>query len=531
MADGFGLVLLMFVVAVLICLSSIDDLFIDLLALCIVRHRLPARDHDGAFLKTAIFVANWRGHDVLEKMVEGNLAQIRETNVQLVLGVYPNDNETREIAEQLAARHPQRVRVVVNRVAGPTSKGQMLNEMFRQVFVGADATELVVLHDSEDVIDPRSFEIYNAYAENYDFIQIPVFSLDCRNRSLVGATYMDEFAERHTREMVVRDALGAAIPSAGVGTCMTKKLVRHFLRHRGQVLATGCVTEDYILGIETKCAGFRAAFAAVSESAARYGEFVATREFFPQGFWAAVRQKTRWVFGIDFEAMHRLGWRADPWDFYFFLRDRKGMITNFLPPISIVLILLLFLDTYDLDQLPPELEPTLSLVLWVNVAAMNLRLAFRVLAFRQVYGCYNIAGVLLRWAVAVAVNAVAVLRHGKSISSSLGLPHARSSGPRRSMRSQSISLTSEVSPAKSRVEGGWVMINENAWVRWCRVQHCARTIARAERRKRQERPRQNRRFFFWRAKSKFARTDNNPHCGSTRAVSRMSREFHHGEAP
>jgi adsorption protein B len=138
-----------------------------------------------------------------------------------------------------------------------------------------------VLHDSEDVIDPRSFEIYNAYVEDYDFIQIPVFSLDSRNRSLVGATYMDEFAERHTREMVVRDALGAAIPSAGVGTCVTKRLVRHFLRQRGHVLATGCVTEDYILGIEAKRAGFRAAFAAASESAARYGEFVATREFFP----------------------------------------------------------------------------------------------------------------------------------------------------------------------------------------------------------------------------------------------------------
>lgn len=405
-----GLSVSAFVVAVLICLSSLDDLLIDLLALCIVRHRLPTGKAAGSFPATAVFVANWREHDVLERMVEGNLARIREPNVGIVLGVYPNDTETRAVAEQLAARHPERVRVVVNRLAGPTSKGQMLNEMFRQVFGGADSPELVVLHDSEDVIDPRSFEIYRSYATNHDFIQIPVFSLESRKRSLVAATYMDEFAERHTREMVVRDALGAAVPSAGVGTCMTKRLVRHFLAQRGHVLATGCVTEDYILGIETKRAGFRAAFAAVSESAARYGEFVATREFFPQGFSASIRQKTRWVFGINFEATHRLGWRADPWDFYFFVRDRKGMVTNFLPPISVAMLLLIIVGACDLDQLPPDLQPWLFPVLAVNIAAMNLRLLFRVLAFRQVYGRYDVIGVLLRWPVAVVVNALAVLR-------------------------------------------------------------------------------------------------------------------------
>lgn len=407
MADT--LTLSMIVVAVLVCLSSLDDLLIDVLALCIVRQRLPVHDQKGAFSTIAVFVANWHEHDVLEKMVEGNLARIQEANIWIVLGVYPNDTETRNLAEQLADRYPKRVRVVVNGLAGPTSKGQMLNEMFRQVFGSADAPDMVVLHDSEDVIDPRSFEIYRAYAENYDFIQIPVFSLESRNRSLVAATYMDEFAERHTREMVVRDALGAAIPSAGVGTCMTRRLVRHFLRQRGHVLATGCVTEDYILGIEAKRAGFRAAFAAVSESAARYGEFVATREFFPQAFSASVRQKTRWVFGINFEAMHRLGWRARPWDFYFLLRDRKGMITNFLPPLSLALLIPLLFGAFDLDQVPPFMEPVLPVIFLINIAAMNLRFIFRAMAFKQVYGRYDVVGVLLRWPVAVVVNALAVL--------------------------------------------------------------------------------------------------------------------------
>ena len=126
---------------------------------------------------TAVFVANWQEEDVLGKMVEGNLARIRIPQVSLYLGVYPNDTGTLRVAKQLEAKYPERVKVILNRLPGPTSKGQMLNEMFAQVFSTDDAPELVVLHDSEDVIDARSFAVYAAYAQENDFIQAPVFSL------------------------------------------------------------------------------------------------------------------------------------------------------------------------------------------------------------------------------------------------------------------------------------------------------------------------------------------------------------------
>ncbi len=220
------------------------------------------------------------------------------------------------------------MRVIVNTLPGPTSKGQMLNEMFVQVFSSEDCPDLVVLHDSEDVIDPRTFDIYAAYAADHDFFQVPVFSLNRGKGAHVASTYMDEFAERHTREMIVRDAVGASIPSAGVGTCMTKRFVQHFLKTRGQVLMSGAVTEDYILGIEAKRAGFRSAFAAVSANADEGLDFVATREFFPKTLAASIKQKTRWVYGINFEATQKLGWRGDLWDLYFFMRDRKGLHHN-----------------------------------------------------------------------------------------------------------------------------------------------------------------------------------------------------------
>ena len=275
------LLILLFAVSLLISVSSLDDAFIDLLAMGIVRHRASGlSNREASIPSTAVFVANWHEEDVLGKMVEGNLARIQIPEVSLYLGVYPNDTGTMRVAKELEARYPERVRVIVNRLPGPTSKGQMLNEMFSQVFSGEDGPELVILHDSEDIIDPRTFRVYAAYARDHDFIQAPVFSLKRGRGAIVASTYMDEFAERHTREMIVRDAVGAAIPSAGVGTCMTKKLIKHFLHARGQVLMSGTVTEDYILGIEAKRSGFKSAFAAISSNAEEGLDFVATREFF-----------------------------------------------------------------------------------------------------------------------------------------------------------------------------------------------------------------------------------------------------------
>lgn len=302
------------------------------------------------------------------------------------------------------------MKVVVNRLPGPTSKGQMLNEMFAQEFDGDGGPELVILHDSEDVIDPRTFEVYAAYAKEHDFIQAPVFSLTRAKGDVVAATYMDEFAERHTREMIVRDAVGAAIPSAGVGTCMTKRLIKHFLATRGQVLMSGTVTEDYILGVEAKRAGFKPAFAAISRNADNGLDYVATREFFPKSLNASIKQKTRWVYGINFEALHKLGWSGDPWDFYFFLRDRKGMITSFLPPVSAALLVLMVFDYVDIADAPETMGNILIASMWINLFALVTRYVVRVLAGHQVYGKYDWIGIALRWPAAIYINMVAVYR-------------------------------------------------------------------------------------------------------------------------
>ncbi|MBR0849223.1 glycosyl transferase family protein [Bradyrhizobium diazoefficiens] len=405
----------MFLMSVFINFSSLGDALIDLFAFGITRSSLARTPGSGSgeLPSIGVFVANWHEAGVLGRMVEGNLSRITAPSVRLYLGVYPNDTETRDVALALAERYPDRVRVIVNTLAGPTSKGQMLNEMFEQVYTSDERPEMVVLHDSEDVIDPRTFEVYAAYAEHYDFIQVPVFALNSKHRSMVAATYMDEFAERHTREMIVRNALNATIPSAGVGTCMTRRVIEHFVRTRGNVLMTGCVTEDYILGTEVKRAGFKAVFAATSAQEQRGLDYVATREFFPKSLQAAIKQKTRWVYGINFEATRKLGWEGDAWDRYFFLRDRKGIVTNFLPVASLACLLLIFFEVADPFSTPSDMQDLLAISIGLNFVFLVLRYAVRVAACHEVYGTWDPIGIALRWPVALYINMAAVWRAWK----------------------------------------------------------------------------------------------------------------------
>ena len=156
------LVVVLFAVSILITVSSLDDAFIDLLAAGIARYRLRilAERPDDPLPKIAVFVANWHEEDMLGKMVEGNLARIQIPEVSFFLGVYPNDSGTLRVAKELEAKHPDRVRVIVNTLPGPTSKGQMLNEMFSQVFSRQDCPDMAVLgyRDGGGRCDRRLYE-------------------------------------------------------------------------------------------------------------------------------------------------------------------------------------------------------------------------------------------------------------------------------------------------------------------------------------------------------------------------------------
>ena len=65
------------------------------------------------------------------------------------------------------------------------------------------------------------------------------------------------------------------------------------------------------------------------------GKFVATREFFAQNFRKAVTQRSRWVTGIWVAILGKTRFPAILWSqFYWFWRDRKGLVANILTPLT-----------------------------------------------------------------------------------------------------------------------------------------------------------------------------------------------------
>jgi adsorption protein B len=96
------------------------------------------------------------------------------------------------------------------------------------------------------------------------------------------------------------------------------------------------------------------------------------------------------------------------------MRDRKGIITNFLPPISLALLILLVLGFIDPAYMPQEIEGLFAASLWINFVALFSRYFIRVSASKQVYGIYDLHGVLIRWPIGMYINAVAVFRAWKT---------------------------------------------------------------------------------------------------------------------
>jgi len=100
---------------------------------------------------------------------------------------------------------------------------------------------------------------------------------------------------------------------------------------QGRVFDPECLTEDYEIGFCLHAAGARQIFVQVRFDGAGP---IATREYFPRTFRAAVRQRSRWVAGVALQGWERHGWRA-PWkQRYWLWRDRKGLVGNLLSPVA-----------------------------------------------------------------------------------------------------------------------------------------------------------------------------------------------------
>jgi adsorption protein B len=95
----------------------------------------------------------------------------------------------------------------------------------------------------------------------------------------------------------------------------------------GRPFREDSLTEDYALGLSLRRRGTIMHFAWVEDLASNR-EPVSTKEFFPNGFWASVRQRSRWILGTGLQSWAQEGWDG-PWALRYCLwRDRKAVLTN-----------------------------------------------------------------------------------------------------------------------------------------------------------------------------------------------------------
>ncbi|EIZ78598.1 bacteriophage N4 adsorption protein B [Novosphingobium sp. Rr 2-17] len=320
-------------------LGALDDLGVDA---CWIWLKLTGRTQEprvtteaaGAALqgRAAVLIAAWKESGVIGHTVRHALAAWTQQDYTIYVGCYCNDKET--IAAVMAeAGSDLRVRVVIHDRPGPTTKADCLNRIHAALCADEQRHgfryRLVVLHDAEDMVHRAELAVLDAGLNHADFLQLPVRPEPQPQSPWVAGHYSDEFTEAHAKVLVVRDALGAAMPAAGVGCGFSRETIARIAKLRlaqggAGPFASECLTEDYELGVLVWRQGGKSRFLRVRDDE---GQLVATRAYFPARLDDAVRQKTRWIHGIAFQGWDRLGWGRGLADLWMALRDRRGPLT------------------------------------------------------------------------------------------------------------------------------------------------------------------------------------------------------------
>ncbi|MCA1661200.1 MAG: glycosyl transferase family protein [Novosphingobium sp.] len=383
--------------AVMFVLGSLDELVVDLAWL---RLRLTGRTRPQRFSTSpdaplagvvAVLMPAWREADVVGTTLAHCRAAWPQRELRIYAGCYRNDAATMAALAAGAGNDP-RIRIVVNPVAGPTTKADCLNRLYAALIAdecrqGARARS-VILHDAEDLVHGDALALLDRELGNAEFVQLPVVPEPQPRSRWVAGHYGDEFAEAHAKTMVVRDRLGVALPAAGVGCGISREALARLAELRGAAgpFAAECLTEDYELGLTIAATGGRQRFV---RARAADGSLIATRELFPTDLGAAVRQKTRWMHGIAYQGWDRLGWSGRLSERWMRLRDRRGPLTALVLAAAYAGILLwAVLIAAELAgwHQPTRLPPALVVLLWINLAAFAWRAAFRLGFTADAYG-------------------------------------------------------------------------------------------------------------------------------------------------
>ena len=436
------------VIATIILISSIDDLFIDawywtrhwVRKLTVERRHAPLTTqqlYEREEQPLAIMIPAWQEYDVIAPMIEDMVRVFDYRAYTIFVGTYQNDPATIAEVERMRHRYKHLHRVEVPH-DGPTCKADCLNWVVQAILKyeldsGVDFAG-VVMHDSEDVVHPVELKFFNYLLPRKDMIQLPVTSLERDWYELVAGSYMDEFAEWHAKDLVVRESMAKHVPSAGTGTCFSRRAIGALVEQTdSQPFNTESLTEDYDvgnrigkLGMESIFPRFMVQFSTRRRSWFGWGpqrEFVISmplcvREFFPDTLRAAVRQRARWTLGIGLQGWQQTGWGGSIANRYLLLRDRKGTVTALVGMLAYLLVVqFLLFAVASLLGLTPNMFPSpfidskwTHFLLTANFISLSLRVIQRVIFTSRLYGWEHGVLSVPRMVIGNYVNFLAVSR-------------------------------------------------------------------------------------------------------------------------
>ncbi len=377
---------------------------------------LPQPDKPG---RLAIFVPTWREEEVIGQMLARALAVWDGADFRIFVGCYPNDPAT---VAAVTAIGDERIELVIGAGDGPTTKADNLNALWRALRTAearGEAFKAVVLHDAEDVVHSAELALFDRMIERFDLVQLPVLPLPDPTSRLTAGSYLDEFAESHGKELVVREALGAGIPSAGVGCAVSREAIGLLASDRDEPFDADSITEDYEMGLKLHAMGRRGAFVRLPPG--QGGVVVATREHFPAYWRDAVTQKSRWIAGIALSGWDRLGWSGGLAERWMRLRDRQALLAALLLVAAYVALLAMPLlgvaaawFGHPVLLVTPLLATLMSIAAGLLVWRLTLRFAFVAASYGVVEGLRAIPRVVVSNAIAIVAARLALARYGRA---------------------------------------------------------------------------------------------------------------------
>ena len=369
----------------------------------------------------AILVPAWDESAVIASMLKATLKRLDYDDYRIFVGYYRNDPAT---AAAIASVTDERLVPVRVEADGPTTKADCLNYLYdalvaHEIDTGTPA-KAIVLHDAEDVVHRFELRIFDGLIGRASVVQLPVLPLIDPGSRWIAGHYCDEFAEAHSKELVVREAVGAAIPLAGVGCAIARDAMAKLAAlHDGRPFAGTSLTEDYEMGLKIGSLGLKTIFVRIPSQPGELG-VVASRGHFPATLGAAVRQKARWLGGIALAGWDRTGWNGGLGERWMRLRDRRG-------PLAALLIVAAYLAALLWSQLwvaawlgaPVEvrIDPLLASLLTINAWLLAWRVLMRAGFTAAAYGLEE--GLLSMPRLFVG-NLIAVLSAFRALSLHLG---------------------------------------------------------------------------------------------------------------